>query len=351
MDAGLPIGIFSVSLEDHGRNSMVSKEWGVLRLGLSPLQNRDPREPHPSPLNAHRVKPFSLNPTPHFVLLEALTSSDTKGSHPGNPCASNQGVFDPRAKIRGLEAKSSKEITPDLPTEEPDNSLCMGDEHLSTILETKSDKLIKSSVENLVPILRESEDISITSPKIDFLLEEFGGELDLIDLILPGIDEDNFNEEEGAIDIDILQIEDEILREKLLNVNLLIDKIEALTLTPSIPFVLKYPTSSHIPVVDSDFIIEEVDTFLVSEALIPPGIQSDFDSEGDIIFLDDLLNDDPIPEYKRGGEIVFSQNVEEDDSFTFVIRTFLPFLTYPEDSPLLLSTGSEDTIFDPGIST
>ncbi|GJX12750.1 hypothetical protein Tco_0204508 [Tanacetum coccineum] len=42
---------------------------------------------------------------------------------------------------------------------------------------------------------------------------------------------------------------------------------------------------------------------------------------------------------------------EDDDSFTFVIRTFLPFLTYPEVSSLLSSTGSEDTIFDPGIST
>ncbi|GKF07604.1 hypothetical protein Tco_0041828 [Tanacetum coccineum] len=48
-----------------------------------------------------------------------------------------------------------------------------------------------------------------------------------------------------------------------------------------------------------------------------------------------------------GGEI----DVEDDDSFTFVIWTFLPFLTYPEVSPLLSSTENEDTIFDPGIST
>nr|GEZ78503.1 hypothetical protein [Tanacetum cinerariifolium] len=34
----------------------------------------------------------------------------------------------------------------------------MENEHLDTILETKSDEFIKSSVENLVPILRESED-------------------------------------------------------------------------------------------------------------------------------------------------------------------------------------------------
>ncbi|GKF51139.1 hypothetical protein Tco_0147606, partial [Tanacetum coccineum] len=83
---------------------------------------------------------------------------------------------------------------------------------------------------------------------------------------------------------------------------------------------------------------------------IPPGIESDFDSEDDII--DNLLN---IPEYERltfdmepdvpvinnvdelnedecfdprGGEI----NVKVDDSFTFVTQNFLPYLTYPEVS-------------------
>ncbi|GJS27794.1 hypothetical protein Tco_0488414 [Tanacetum coccineum] len=125
--------------------------------------------------------------------------------------------------------RKPKAITPDLPTEEPDNSLSMGDEHLNTISEME-----KSSVENLVPIPSEfkgisedicdvpscdndhfdaecglinsllSRDISITSPKIDFLPEEFAGELDLIDPILPGIDEkdfdeDDFDEEEGEI--------------------------------------------------------------------------------------------------------------------------------------------------------
>ncbi|GJZ27071.1 hypothetical protein Tco_0571324 [Tanacetum coccineum] len=38
-------------------------------------------------------------------------------------------------------------ITPVLSTEEPDNSLSMGDEHLDTILATESDEVIKSSVE------------------------------------------------------------------------------------------------------------------------------------------------------------------------------------------------------------
>ncbi|GKC81279.1 hypothetical protein Tco_1136996, partial [Tanacetum coccineum] len=50
-------------------------------------------------------------------------------------------------------------ITPVLPTKEPVNSLSMGDEHLDTISATESDEVIKSSVENLVPILSESEGI------------------------------------------------------------------------------------------------------------------------------------------------------------------------------------------------
>ncbi|GJW65492.1 retrovirus-related pol polyprotein from transposon TNT 1-94 [Tanacetum coccineum] len=245
--------------------------------------------------------------------------------------------------------RKPKEITPDLPIEEPDNSLSMGDEHLNTIPETE-----KTSVENLVPIPSEfkgiSEDIcdvpscdhfdaecglinsllsrdsSITSPKIDFLPKEFVGELDFIDPILPGINEDDFDEEEGENDNDILQIEDEILREKLLNINLLVDKIEALKLTPSIPFVLDYPSSSPIPVVDSEFLIEGVDTFFVSEDSIPLGIESDLGSEEDIIFLDDLLNDDPISEYER---------------FTFEIKPDATMINNFEEL-------NEDECFDPG---
>nr|GFD07058.1 hypothetical protein [Tanacetum cinerariifolium] len=51
-------------------------------------------------------------------------------------------------------------ITFDLPTEEPEDTLRMRDEHLNTILATESDEFIKSSVENLVPSPSESEDLS-----------------------------------------------------------------------------------------------------------------------------------------------------------------------------------------------
>nr|GFB95036.1 hypothetical protein [Tanacetum cinerariifolium] len=50
-------------------------------------------------------------------------------------------------------------ITPFLSTEEPVNFLSMGDEHLDTILATESDEVIKSSVEDLIPIPNESEGI------------------------------------------------------------------------------------------------------------------------------------------------------------------------------------------------
>ncbi|GKG25504.1 hypothetical protein Tco_0398650 [Tanacetum coccineum] len=38
--------------------------------------------------------------------------------------------------------KFSSTFTPDLPIEEPDNSLIMGDEHLNTIPETESDEIL-----------------------------------------------------------------------------------------------------------------------------------------------------------------------------------------------------------------
>ncbi|GJR97957.1 reverse transcriptase domain-containing protein [Tanacetum coccineum] len=131
------------------------------------------------------------------------------------------------------------------------------------------------------------------------------------------------------------------------------------------------PTSTTL-IEDSDSNREEIDIFSGPDDSIPPGIESDFDSEEDII--DHLLNDDPIYEYERltfdmesdvpvinnvdelnedecfdpgGGEI----NVEVDNSFKFVTWTFVPYLTYPEVSSLLSSTKNEDIIFDPDIST
>ncbi|GJY89128.1 hypothetical protein Tco_0503756 [Tanacetum coccineum] len=58
-------------------------------------------------------------------------------------------------------------ITLILPTEELENSLSMGDEHLSTISKMESDELIKFSDENLVLIPSESEDFSDIESECD----------------------------------------------------------------------------------------------------------------------------------------------------------------------------------------
>nr|GEX62762.1 reverse transcriptase domain-containing protein [Tanacetum cinerariifolium] len=62
---------------------------------------------------------------------------------------------------------SSNTIAPNLPTKAPEYSLSLGDAHLSIILEMELDKVIKSSVENLVPIQSESEVTSVNKSKCD----------------------------------------------------------------------------------------------------------------------------------------------------------------------------------------
>ncbi|GJR69135.1 hypothetical protein Tco_0015200 [Tanacetum coccineum] len=79
-------------------------------------------------------------------------------------------------------------------------------------------------------------------------------------------------------------------------------------------------------------------------------IKSCFDFEPVVAVTNDfdVLND--VESFDSGeGENVDSLNVEEEDSFTFTTRTFLPFVTYPEVLPASYSTGSEDKIFKPGI--
>ncbi|GKE54713.1 hypothetical protein Tco_1489869, partial [Tanacetum coccineum] len=82
--------------------------------------------------------------------------------------------------------------------------------------------------------------------------------------------------------------------------------------------------------------------------LEPPDVEISLIVETDAPVINnvDELNEDEC--FDPGGCEI---DVEDDDSFTFVIRTFLSFLTYHEVFPLLSSTKNEDTIFDPGIST
>ncbi|GKC94421.1 hypothetical protein Tco_1159863, partial [Tanacetum coccineum] len=47
----------------------------------------------------------------------------------------------------------------------------------------------------------------------------------------------------------------------------------------------------------------------------------------------------------------FPLNVEDVNSFAFIIWTFLPFFTYTKASPVIFSFRSENFVFDPGILT
>ncbi|GJZ57826.1 hypothetical protein Tco_0613320 [Tanacetum coccineum] len=311
-------------------------------------------------------------------------------------------------------------ITPVLSTKEPDNSLSMGDEHLDTI----------PSVENLVPIPSEFKGISEDTCDVPVcedpstfdalsnhseILSDSNNdgtssdddsyenieyiEASPLNLEIDSLEEVNdVDQEEKEFDLeDIFQIQDVILREKLLNISRLVTNIESLKDNPTPDRVLKSPFSFPIPIVDSDSFFEESDTsFSYSDNSLPefetfsdhteetrsgsttthannslpefesfhfdlyddpsfprpppepPDVEISLIIETDAPVINnfDELNEDEC--FDPGGDEI---DVEDDDSFTFVIRTFLPFLTYPVDSPFLYSFGSEDTIFDPGIST
>ncbi|GJW04282.1 hypothetical protein Tco_1563138 [Tanacetum coccineum] len=221
---------------------------------------------------------------------------------------------------------SSNAITLDLSTEEPDNSLSMGDEHLSTISETELDKLIKSGVENLVSIPSKSKDFSDNE-----------SECDVPNLIL---------------------------------------KISDATIESSSPF--------PIPVEDSDSLMEEIDLFLDSDDSISPGIESDdYDSDGDILFLEELLSNDSLslpesesfhfdhydvlsslrPPAKPPDDGIFfdfepdagvlTAKVVEDISEHYVLMPKLlptqPTLCPNNDTLLLFSSENEDKVFNTGI--
>nr|GEW68592.1 hypothetical protein [Tanacetum cinerariifolium] len=327
------------------------------------------------------------------------------------------------------------------------NSLSMGDEHLDTILAMELDEFIKSGVENLIPIPSESEGIPEhmcdvpfhdNSPPLDVSndqikdFSESNNEVSSIDDDSFSIDDIDYVEasppdsefvssevmeivipEVGGNDDDILlTIKDDILREKLLNVNLLIAKIEALNAnpTPSSDFKTKSSStslnslleetntfdnslpefetfcfdvkeiSSGSPTTHSDSPLYASFIFDLSINPFPPADKSDFYE-----FTDELIPFISPPEYDCFLFMVepnsrdFTKDVVEDISptkepqvlndlpthpflqlnmkfqpsseylFTYVVWIFLPFLVYSVAPHYLLSLRNEDIIFDPGI--
>nr|GEU74917.1 hypothetical protein [Tanacetum cinerariifolium] len=186
-------------------------------------------------------------------------------------------------------------ITPILSTEEPNNSLSMGDEHLDIVLATELDEFIKSSVENLA-----------SPPDSDLV------SLEVMEIVIPEI---------RGIYVDILlTIKEDILREKLLNINLLINNIEALkdNPTPSFDFMSKSSSTSL------NFLLEETKTF---DNSLPESETFCFDSEeissgstttrSDISLLDyEAFYDDHVKEISSGSTTTHS-DFSLYDSFIF----------------------------------
>ncbi|GJX96380.1 hypothetical protein Tco_0352178 [Tanacetum coccineum] len=195
------------------------------------------------------------------------------------------------------ELPLSVEITSDLPITD---SLIMEEEHLNTIPEMESDKENESSVKDLNLTPSESEDLSDNESECDMPVGddsssnneglddiEFTGKLAPIDPLPPGIVEADPGEDIRLI-------------EKLLNDDLFPHSPEELNY--KIPdAIIESFSPSPIPIEDSDPLIEEIDIFLAPDDSIPPGIENDdYDSEGDVLFLEELLNNDYIslPEYE-----------------------------------------------------
>nr|GEZ26694.1 hypothetical protein [Tanacetum cinerariifolium] len=194
-----------------------------------------------------------------------------------------------------------------LSTKEPEYSPSMGYEHSNTTLETKSDEIIKSGVEELVPLLSENEVTSEDKRECDVLICEDSSTSDICDnhsdifsdsnndddiLVyddfkdieyveaslsdpeIVSLEEENVvhqaendvNQEEEEVDLeDISQIQDVVLREKLLSIICLISNIESLNNNPTPVYVLNsfvsFPISEDSDNSLSDNFSPEFETF------------------------------------------------------------------------------------------
>nr|GEV07078.1 hypothetical protein [Tanacetum cinerariifolium] len=153
-------------------------------------------------------------------------------------------------------------------TNEPVDSLSMGDEHLNTILAMESDEFIKSYVENLVPnpksLLNHDSSIIPSSSKIDSLLDEFADKLTLLKSIPPGIDKtDCYHENEIR------------LTERLLYDNSSPRPPKEFVSENSDAEIESF-SPSPILVEDSDSFIEEIDLSFTLDDPMLPGIVENY---------------------------------------------------------------------------
>ncbi|GJT23227.1 hypothetical protein Tco_0893164 [Tanacetum coccineum] len=178
---------------------------------------------------------------------------------------------------------------PVLPTTAPDDTLSMGDEHLSTIPEKESDKFIKSSVKDLVPIPSESKDTSKSVSNCDLpSCDDFSPILEgkFVTFSNPLFDSnDDFtsSDDESLSNEDVLEDND-------------IESKDSYVSNLDEPTLLVTPLfdANEDECFDLRDDIDEIDAFLDMD--ISTKIKNDYhDSKGDIIYIESLLIDDIIP--------------------------------------------------------
>ncbi|GJW37485.1 hypothetical protein Tco_0060405 [Tanacetum coccineum] len=214
---------------------------------------------------------------------------------------------------------SSNAITPVLPILEPEDSLIMGNEELSTIPEKESDEFIKSNVEDLVPILSESEDTPESDSDCDLpscddfsLINGFEEKIENFSNPLFDLNSDfTSSNDESLSDEDVPEDNVKIYSNPLFkfndeyissDVNSLFDEVlENIESKESYVYNLDEPTLLVTPISDANKDecfepggeIDEIDSFLDMD--ISTDIENGYhDSEGDIIYLESLLINDTI---------------------------------------------------------
>ncbi|GJU82457.1 putative reverse transcriptase domain-containing protein [Tanacetum coccineum] len=275
-------------------------------------------------------------------------------------------------------------ITPVLPTMEPEDSLIMGNEELNTIPEKESDEFIKSSVEDLVPIPSESEDTSGSDSDCDLPSCNDFSPINIPEEKSVTFSNPFFDSNDDFTSSDDESLSDEDVPEDNVKIysNPLFEFDEEYISSDPTLLVTPLSDANQDECFDPCGDVDEIEVLLhrdpstpkISVASIlkgftdePPLEENDdlFDLESKenewkkILYdapIDDLMTEDKVfdPEIleKKFSPTYVSLPFEDLHylSFTYVIRIFLPYLTYSKDSSLILSFGSEDTIFDPRIS-
>ncbi|GKB19392.1 hypothetical protein Tco_0853315 [Tanacetum coccineum] len=152
------------------------------------------------------------------------------------------------------------------------------------IISPKIDPHSFNAESNLIESLLNQDTLIDSSPKIDYLLEEFSGEFAHINPTPLGSKKADFDlEEEICLVRNLLYDNSSPRPPEELNLEIANTILESLSPSP-------------ILVADSDSLMEEIDLFLASDDSMPPGIEDDdYDSEGDIRFLEEFLNNDSLP--------------------------------------------------------